>query len=336
MFDISRQTHGDATETSPPSNARGYETSSGERQHLPRAYSLAIIIAQGCNLASIVFLILVFVGNTRNTHPLTDIYFLKIDVSQVVPRSHPNAVLVNAIAKAVGLRDFYQVGLWNYCEGYQSTGVTFCGTPKPLYSFDPMQILVSQLFQGATSQLPFKCRDHDILISQNSSITTENDGCIDGLQAGQPLDVCLLLRWDGLLIPKLLNRPAHSMSHRCQATDVASGWCGNLTRRYSLVVFTLAFIAALFTTAGAVLSTVLYAVFRRVFESAPEFDIRANLGVCMYIFVWLAAGLAMISCSINAAVCSDCCLKSKLGRGKLCSSFPCSLRGGMYVNHREA
>jgi lysylphosphatidylglycerol synthetase-like protein (DUF2156 family) len=90
-----------------------------------------------------------------------------------------------------------------------------------------------------------------------------------------------------------------------------------MNRRYSLVVFTLSFVSALFTTAGAVLSTVLYAVFRSVFESAPEFDIRANLGECMLVFVWLAAGLAMISCSINAAACSDCCLKSKLGGGKL-------------------
>jgi hypothetical protein len=165
MCDISRQRHGDATETSPPSNTRGHESSSGERQQPPRAHSLAIIVAQGCSLASIVFLILVFLGNTHNTHPLTEIYFLKIDVSQVVPRSHPNAVLVNSIAKAVGLRDFYQVGLWNYCEGYQSKGITFCGTPKPLYSFDPMQILVSQLFQGATSQLPFRRCDDEILIS---------------------------------------------------------------------------------------------------------------------------------------------------------------------------
>jgi hypothetical protein len=31
----------------------------------------------------------------------------------------PNAVLINSIARTIGLHDFYQVGLWNFCEGYQ-------------------------------------------------------------------------------------------------------------------------------------------------------------------------------------------------------------------------
>lgn len=30
----------------------------------------------------------------------------------------PNSRLLNSVARSLGLHDFYQVGLWNFCEGY--------------------------------------------------------------------------------------------------------------------------------------------------------------------------------------------------------------------------
>jgi hypothetical protein len=158
ICDFGWQSNGNTTpekEKPSPSGLANHAPSSGERRRLPRTHNPVVLIAQGCNLASIVFLILVLLGSTHNTHALTEIYFLKIDLSQVIPRGSPNAVLVNSIAQTLGLHGFYQVGAWNYCEGYQSEGVTFCGTPRALYSFDPIEILVSQLFQGATSQFPY-------------------------------------------------------------------------------------------------------------------------------------------------------------------------------------
>lgn len=68
---------------------------------------------------SIIFLILVIIGNTSIKPVLTDIYFFKLDVSDIIPLSSSNnAVLLNSIARSLGLHDFYQVGLWNFCEGY--------------------------------------------------------------------------------------------------------------------------------------------------------------------------------------------------------------------------
>jgi hypothetical protein len=109
-------------------------------------------IAEFCTFVSIVFSILVLIGNIRDVRILDDMYFLRIDVSNVIPRSIPNAVLVNSIAQSLGLRDFYQVGLWNYCEGYNGQGVTYCSPPKAMYSFNPVEILLSQLLDGATSK----------------------------------------------------------------------------------------------------------------------------------------------------------------------------------------
>lgn len=71
----------------------------------------------------------------------------------MIPRAFPNSTLVNSIAQTLGLRGFYQVGLWNYCEGYPSEGVTSCGPPRALYSLDPVAVLLSQLLEGATSEV---------------------------------------------------------------------------------------------------------------------------------------------------------------------------------------
>lgn len=117
-----------------------------------RRRKITALLASLCTLISIVFTLLVLLGSTSDSRVLSDIYFLRIDVSNIIPRSFPNAVLVNSIAQTIGLRDFYQVGLWNYCEGYTGMGVTHCDPPQPLYSFNPVKILLSQLLAGAESE----------------------------------------------------------------------------------------------------------------------------------------------------------------------------------------
>lgn len=113
-----------------------------KRQNTTTLASLATFI-------SIIFLVLVLIGSTAPTPMLGNIYFLRIDVSNIIPRSYPSATIINSIAQTLGLRDFYQVGLWNYCEGYNGKGVTYCAPGKALYSFNPVKIFLSQLLAGA-------------------------------------------------------------------------------------------------------------------------------------------------------------------------------------------
>lgn len=110
------------------------------------------LFASFFTLVSIVSTVLVLLGSTNDSPVISSIYFLRIDVSDIIPRSFQNAVLVNSIAETLGLRDFYQVGLWNYCEGYKGTGVTYCSPPQALYSFNPVKILLGQLLSGAESE----------------------------------------------------------------------------------------------------------------------------------------------------------------------------------------
>ena len=103
-------------------------------------------------LSSLVFTILVEVGNTfaDHRHITGSIYFIKLDLSNIIPQAVPQAQLINSIARTIGLHDFYQVGLWNYCEGYKNE-ISGCSTPKTLYWFNPVEIILSELLAGATS-----------------------------------------------------------------------------------------------------------------------------------------------------------------------------------------
>lgn len=105
MFDYFRRAHESAksiketTESSypslpsssPPSSSASEELQQQQQQQpepppprrLSRARSPIVLVQQLFTLAAIIFLILVLVGNTRNTPALTKIYFLSIDVSHV-------------------------------------------------------------------------------------------------------------------------------------------------------------------------------------------------------------------------------------------------------------
>jgi len=105
-------------------------------------------------LIALVFLILVEIGNISNKAIIRQTYFLKIDLANIIPETVPNANLINTIAQSIGLHDFYQVGLWNYCAGNNGEGITTCSSHKAGYWFNPVQIILSELLSGASIALP--------------------------------------------------------------------------------------------------------------------------------------------------------------------------------------
>ena len=108
-------------------------------------------------LVTLVFLILINIGNVSNMRVLGDLYFFKIDVSRIVPASSSSMGRGRqqiSIANQIGLHDFYQIGLWNFCEGYNGKGITACSKPTLLYWFNPVQIISDELLEGASSTYP--------------------------------------------------------------------------------------------------------------------------------------------------------------------------------------
>src|SRR5215469_1307324 len=119
--------------------------SESELQRQRRTRQIFAYMSSFFLIITVVFMILVEVGNTKVGRVLSSIYFLRLDLSNIVPASVPNAVLINSIAQSIGLHDYYQFGLWNFCEGYVSEGITDCSAVQTLYWFNPVEILLNEL-----------------------------------------------------------------------------------------------------------------------------------------------------------------------------------------------
>lgn len=146
---------GHSTETDRTLTHHGEEMSKTQLKRATRTRKIWSLLSAFFLFISVIFLILVEVGNTQVGKILSDIYFIRLDLSQIIPTSVPSGGLINTIAQTLGLHDYYQVGLWNYCEGYIGVGINQCSPTTTLYWFNPVEILLSQLLAGATSNLPF-------------------------------------------------------------------------------------------------------------------------------------------------------------------------------------
>lgn len=90
--------------------------------------------------ASFLLHLLVLLGSTSNTSFLRSLYFRRFyDVSR-----H------KGVAGTPGRSSFFQVGLWNYCEGFGDRALV-CEVPQEFWWFNPMEEVVEKLFSGAGS-----------------------------------------------------------------------------------------------------------------------------------------------------------------------------------------
>lgn len=212
----------------------------------------------------------------RNKAGLTSSYFLKIDVSDILPStSATDAILVNSIARSLGIHDFYQVGLWNFCEGYndekvhcpsqfESTniifrGVTHCSKPQNLYWFNPVQIILSELLAGATITLPAEV----ITILKLIRIVSK-------VMFGFFM-VALCLNFVFIFLTPIV---------------LYSRW-------YSYHFVTFTFFSALFTFVGSAVATAMYVTFQKVITSQKELNIGAKLGAQMFAFMWIGTAFSI-------------------------------------------
>lgn len=77
------------------------------------------------------------------------------------------------------------------------------------------------------------------------------------------------------------------------------------SRWLSLLVAIFTFIAALLTTAAAIIATVMWTIFRNTFLSQPGLNISAYLGRQMFVFMWLGAAFSILGWLAHAGMC--CC-----------------------------
>ncbi|KAF2022068.1 integral membrane protein-like protein [Aaosphaeria arxii CBS 175.79] len=118
-----------------------------------------IFLPMALTIASLICTILVFSGQTNKDMSLPrDLYFIKINakdftadpdtiLDKIPDNIEINNDLLNAlqsVAKADDIKDFYKVGLWNYCEGeINDKGdekITHCSPRKTNFWFNPIDV----------------------------------------------------------------------------------------------------------------------------------------------------------------------------------------------------
>jgi hypothetical protein len=225
---------------------------------------------------SIIFLILTEYGSTTTKSSVAKkTYFIRINTANVIPVSVPNAVLINSIAQSIGLHDFYQVGLWNTCSGYNGQGVTQCDKPNARFWFDPVATIKADLLQGAVIELP------DDINNALNLLRIASHWMFGLFLVGACLEAIL----------------------------AATGFLALYSRLMSLFVGPLTFLAALFTTVAAVLATAIFVILRKAASSVPEINLSSNLGTQMFVFMWMAAGFAIAAAFIQISIM--CCCQSR-------------------------
>lgn len=237
-----------------------------------------------CYLLSLVFLILVCIGNINGKAVIKSTYFLKIDLANVIPASVPNAALINSVARSIGLHDFYQVGLWSFCEGYNDQGITYCSSPKPLYWFNPVQIILNELLAGATIALPAE------VVSILHIVKTASEWMFAAFIVGTCLTfLCIFLA------PMGFSRKPR-WSHKAKRIFLRQ-----------LPITILTFCALLFTAGASVIATVMFIIFRNTFSGAADLNITAALGTPMLAFMWIASGFNLLGFLMQIGTCCGIC-----------------------------
>ena len=233
------------------------------------------------------------IGNINDNPVIRSTYFLSINLSNIIPESVPNAVFINSIARTLGLHDFYQVGLWTFCEGYNGQGITSCSPPKTLYWFNPVEILLNELLSGATIALPTE------VVTALHIVQTASYWMFVSFLIG----TCLTFLCTFCAPMAFSHKPR--WSHR--------------TRRIflrSLPITILTFAAALFTIGASVIATAMFVIFRNTFSSAADLNVEATLGKPMLAFMWIGSAFNLIGWLMQMGTCCGvcCCTGRKRAR----------------------
>lgn len=194
---------------------------------------------------------------------------------------------LNSVARSIGLHDYYQVGLWTYCSGYNDENggnPGYCSKPVPLYWVNPVQIILGELLSGATIQLPGEIVDILDLIKLASNA-----------MFGFFIVGIALTTLYALLLPLSLLRSENLRP------KTRSCWVG-----FSLG--TIGFFACLFTIVASTLATVMFFIMANVLGSQPELNIKAEVGPSMLAFMWIGSGALLISWLLQSR-CGCCCVK---------------------------
>jgi len=258
-------------------------------------------------LASLICIVIVMIGQlptkegkTPSTSLGRDLYFFKADTSgftadpkNVLDHLPANVNIDNNLLQALqgaasskDLKDFYQVGLFSYCEGDKDdkTGVetiTYCSGGKTNFWFDPFSV--------------WELKD-------TSAQKVLGEDLQKGLNAYRKASGWMIWSFGIALV--------------LSAAEFIIGFFAIFSRWGSLVTTIVSTAQSVFIIAAAATATSIYAVLAGVFESVLKpYNIKATLGKQMLSVVWLAVAFGFASGLFW--LLSTCCCSGKSNQKKV-------------------
>ncbi|KAK9238372.1 actin cortical patch SUR7/pH-response regulator pali [Lipomyces kononenkoae] len=106
-------------------------------------------------LAALVLTIFVIIGNLENNAVLSKLYFMRLNTQHLSVTVDGNNFAATSVDPS--FPGFFQVGLWNYCEGTVSDNVyavTNCTATHGLFYFNPLSVIEDRLGVGTIANVP--------------------------------------------------------------------------------------------------------------------------------------------------------------------------------------
>jgi hypothetical protein len=241
-----------------------------------------IFTPMALTIASLLCLALVFTGQlSKSNETSRSLYFFKADTSEFnahpgenlkdVPGTDIDNKLVDLLKTAStskDLKDFYTVGLWNYCEGTkdEKSGketITYCSARKAHFWFNPIEVWGLENANGSAA-----------------------DVFGDELQKG--LDT--YHKFAGWMFWAFL------IAIILTAAEFVVGIFAIFSRWGSLVTTIVSTAQTIFVIAAAGSSTAIYATLTASFNSVLKpMNVDASVGTKMLSVVWLAVAFSIAS-----------------------------------------
>ncbi|KAL2013242.1 hypothetical protein VTN00DRAFT_767 [Thermoascus crustaceus] len=231
-------------------------------------------------IASAICLVLVGLGCTqKESTTLTNLHFFRADLSNFTS----NPQITTDILKGTGLdqqvadklsellsnsksqlnvKDFYLIGLWNYCSGDKNGDdfkVTYCSESKAGFWFNPVEVWHLN-GTGVENLFPEELQKG---LNTYKSVT----------------------KWMFV---------AYIIAFFATAAEILVGVFAICSRWGSCVTSLVSSVSAFFTIAASVTATALYAILTGTFNNALKpYQIHGNMGSHMYATTWLAVAFSL-------------------------------------------
>lgn len=257
-------------------------------------------------IVSLACLIVVGLGGTNQGNAgLNKLYFFRANTSQIqvnssilnlpsnpVTNNLPDINILNGssspIGSALGIKDFYHISLWNYCSGdfsKNSSGqyndeVKFCSPRQNEFWFNPVDVW------KLNNTVADKLFSNQLKAGLNTYKTV-----------AKWMFICYIVAVISTIVEILVGFTALFSRLGSVATTIVSG------------------VSSLFLFAFALTSTILYSTLVASFNTAlKEYQIHANIGTTMYVWVWLAVAFSLASGFFW--MISSCCCSGRSDRIK--------------------